>query len=313
MVICFLKRAEEAQAECHVEKFLDRIWFDESGNAEILRTSVIRVNPQSRQSVTGCCMLADRRLPKDAIHNVSDTGLNESFFWNQRESRPVQINNLAKRIITYDGLSNLHVPEKAGIRIVDIGNFSIIEIAFNRALTAGEGIFLRLRLKVPAFADRQSNGNLNFDVKYLCSDGARHALDQLDVAHREIPVLSITDEETKFGGFDVFLTPPEGTQITAEALSPNMRGRTTRDPDGNAIAARPNRNWRLRFALKEEKSLKRADSGINIAGAAIRDDLAERFAQLSANERKHHILNIVWHAAAIVIGLLALIIALSGK
>ncbi len=311
MIVCFLKKTKEVGAKCYIEKFLERIWFDESGNAEVQRTIILRVSPDSLQSLSGFCMLADRKHSDVDISDISNSGLDQSFYWNQRESKPLEITDLGRRVITYDGLSNVYIPNKNTINTTPFGKFSLLEIAFNQAYDKGKGIFLRLKIKTPRFAEMQPNGNLNFDVRYLSLEGAVNVLNQLDSGHREIEVLSIVDDETKLGGFDVFLTPPEGFQITAEFLSPNMRGRTTRSSNGIEITPRFNRYWRLRFALSG-RTLKKTDTGLSIAGAAIKDDLADRLTQLSKNEKDHHKLNIRWHIIAIAIGSLALIIGLLG-
>lgn len=305
MIICFLKKPEEIDAKCYIEKFIDRIWFDEDGNALVLRTIILRVNSDSQQTVSGFCILADRKLSDNHISDISHTGLDESFYWNQRESEPLKITDAANGVIVYDGLANIWVPKRNKIKTIPFGRFSILELSFNQTFKKDEGIFIRLKMNVPVFARKLPNGDLNFGVKYLSSEGEKHVLNQLDLTHREIEVLSIVDETTKLGGFDVFLTPPQGTQITTVSVSPNMLGRTSKDADGNDIVPRFNTYWRLRLETRG-KVLKKTDSGMSVAGAAIKDDLAERV-------KRHQRRSIALHTIAILIGLIALLVALCRK
>jgi hypothetical protein len=304
MVSCFLKRVGEEGPKVFVEKFLERAWVREDGAASILRTVVLGCREGG--DITGFGMMIPSNIEASQVTDLTSTGLSPEFFWNHKESNTFQIIDEQKRTIRYDGIDPIVVPSHLMVDVKHIGSFSLLGITFNRDIHQGEHVFVRLRLDECRFATTKSDGDLLFNHAYLSSDGVRQAL--VDMTKLQIPVIPLLNEDTRAGGFDVFVTSPPDMRIAAEPHSHNVPTKGVTDIEGKPIDSRTSRCWRLRFeTARPTEPMLAAATGLDVVGDIVKDTIWIRLQELAKALRRAEILGYV----SILLALIALILALA--
>ena len=70
MLIGFFKKS--AECECHIIKYVDRIWLSETGDAEILRTFIVKVDEESPKPLKEIRLL----IPHKHVENIENVTRN---------------------------------------------------------------------------------------------------------------------------------------------------------------------------------------------------------------------------------------------
>lgn len=331
----FFKKPREC--ECYVIKYVDRIWLSEIGDADVLRTFIVKVNENSPKPLKEIRIL----LPFKDIENLESVNetcflppsqyyFNSSEVASTREYQVIQQVNQSDRfdrfgIINHDGIQNVKVFPLIDYSLYQIGNCLVIRLQFpqKEGLKKGECTEVRLRFQVTSLFNKITTGffpNYSIELPYFPPQYVNE-IDQLDIDKKlEIkvkPILGLAESQFK-GGFDIFLYfPPGFEKVTGfnpfkeKYDSFNIEGKRTSEKKLKLL-------WRLREFLRQrgspEDSLTGIGQNILISGTLIkRYDTEDLIDTMSKRLPQNRILRIETYStfwlscAAIILAFIAIL------
>lgn len=279
MLIGFFKKPEEC--ECYIIKYIDRIWLSETGDAEILRTFVVKVDENSPKPLKEVRLL----IPHKRIENVENVTescffspskcyFNSPEIYTTREykivrevTQPDRFDSYGK--INHDGIQNIKVFSSIDYSSYKEGDCSVIRLQIppKEGLKKGECTEIRVKFQISSFFDKITTGlfpSYLIELSYFSSRYINE-INKLD-KNSEIkvkPVLGLAESQFK-GGFDIFLyLPPGFDKVTG--FDPfkgkydffNIAGKKTSEKRVKLL-------WRLREFLKQRKLPEESLLGIGL-------------------------------------------------
>lgn len=310
MLSCFLKMVGEESPTVFVDKFIERVWVHENGSATILRTVILGCRDNS--GITGFVMVIPGLVNSEQVIDLSATGLDPSFHWNFKESNSFQIVDDQNREIKYDGLDSVFVPAKLSFDINHHGGFTLLEIALNKKIKPGQRVFVRIKIESSQFARLKNDKDLYFAHPYLSTEGTKVSLSKIiDFPKLQIPIIPLQDQETRAGGFDVFVTSPENMQIVAEPDSKNQPTKGLTDIEGKPIESRTSRVWRLRFVIDDPtKPIRAGNISMMVAADIIKNTQVIKLQELTEDFKKSEHSHRRRDTLAITISIIAILVAI---
>lgn len=247
------KADEEREAKAEIVKYCDRIWFDEAGNAECLRSMIIHVLDDSPKNLSQLGFL----LPAPSNHvqrvvDASETCLDRDFIFNSFKTcgYGVKARNQNGGIIFNDNFDNMVVRYGNKLDIIGIGNTTCLNVKFPEDIRPGQFRELRLRFLISSLAVMMREETYAIDLPYFGDytslSNYKTATDQVK-GHDQIPVIPIYNKDTRQGGFDVILYLPPGMEgHDFPTLAKKSIDKHTED--GTEGEEREKYIWRLREA-----------------------------------------------------------------
>ncbi len=268
MLIGFFKKP--ANCKCYITKYVDRIWLSENGDAQILRSAIVKVDTNSTDPLNEVRML----LPFKKIIGLEDVSdacflsSDENYFNSpeifttqdyktiEEPSEPYKSETFG--IIRHDVGENVKVFCKGSLSYFDIANCSVIRYQFPRPLENGKSAEIRIKFQITSLFDKVTSGfspNYSIDFSYF-SQNHSHEIQESDPDNKlQIQVKPILGlEQSKFvGGFDIFVYfPPEFEEINGFEKCFKKKY-DTHNIDGKDDSINRYRClWRLRDLLKKK-------------------------------------------------------------
>ena len=279
MLIGFFKKP--AECECYIVKYIDRIWLSETGDAEVLRTFIVKVDENSPKPLKEVRL----SLPFKRVENLEDVNKNcflspSECYFNSPETcstreykivrevtQPDRFDNYG--IINHDGIKNIKVFSSIDYSSYKVGDCSLIRLRLHpkEGLKKGESTEIRLKFQISSFFDKITTGlfpSYSIELSYFSSRYINE-IEQLD-KNLEIkvkPVLGLAENQFK-GGFDIFLYFPPGFERVTGFNSfkekydvYNIAGKKTSEKRIRLL-------WRLREFLKQKNLPEDSLSGIGL-------------------------------------------------
>ena len=279
MLIGFFKKP--AECECYIIKYVDRIWLSEIGDAEVLRTFIVKVNENSPKPLREIRLL----LPFKRVENLENVTENcflspSKYYFNSPEicstrkykivhevTQPARFDSYGK--INHDGIQNIKVFSSIDYSSYKEGDCSVIRLQLppEEGLKKGECTEIRVKFQISSFFDKITTGLLPIYLTELSYFSSRYTneINKLD-KNSEIkvkPVLGLAESQFK-GGFDIFLYfPLEFYKING--FNPfkekydffSISGKKTSEKRVKLL-------WRLREFLKQRNLPEESLSGIGL-------------------------------------------------
>jgi len=213
------------QCDARVIKFVDRIWLDERGNAEVLRKFIIEAKGTSSLN---CVYFAACGFSVSELKDLSARGLDDSYYFNFKGTggafsvtkKPASDSDFG--LINTDGIDNVLVfPKVEGpgaLTVRQLNGTSIAMYQFRRPIVPKEKIQVIVRFRVASLAKNLAAlpgqpATLLVDIPYLMVPRKDSGLEFWG-DHKIIPVAPFVEfrqsgTDNKFvGGFDIFLYLP---------------------------------------------------------------------------------------------------------
>ena len=279
MLIGFFKKPEEC--ECYIIKYVDRIWLSEIGDAEVLRTFIVKVNENSPKPLREVRLL----LPFKRVENLENVTENcflspSKYYFNSPEIcstreykivheviQPARFDSYG--IIDHDGIQNIKVFPSIDYSSYKEGDCSVIRLQLppKEGLKKGECTEIRVKFQISSFFDKITTGlfpNYLVELSYFSS----RYINEINQLNRNCeikvkPVLGLAESQFK-GGFDIFLYfPPGFDKVTGFNSFKekydffNIAGEKTSEKRVKLL-------WRLREFLKQKKLPEDGLSGIGL-------------------------------------------------
>lgn len=264
MLVGFFKKA--LKCECYIIKYVDRIWLSGSGDAEISRTFIVKVNENSAESLKEIRMLLPFKHITD-LENINKTCFLpfSEYHFNSPEICSTQQYRIVQNLpqeklfdsfgkINHDGIEDVKVFAGIDQSTYPLGNCSVIRLRLPSPLEKGESTEIRIKFRVPSLFNKISPPpfpNYSFEFPYF----SQMHIDEIDDLNREleIKVKPILDMSQFSGGFDIILYfPPEYIEVSEiKAFKKkyddpyDIRGKETSEKRLKFI-------WRLREFLKQK-------------------------------------------------------------
>ena len=264
MLVGFFKKALDC--ECYVIKYVDRIWLSGSGDAEISRTFIVKVNENSAESLKEIRILLPFKHLTDLV-NINETCFLpfSEYHFNSPEICTTQQYRIIQNppseklfnsfgIINHDGIEDIKVFTEIDQSTYPLGKCSVIRLKLPSPLEKGESTEIRMKFRVPSLFNKISPPpfpNYSFEFPYF----SQMYIDEIDQLNREleIKVKPILDMSHFSGGFDIILYfPPEYVEVSEiKAFKKkyddpyDIRGKETSEKRLKFI-------WRLREFLKQK-------------------------------------------------------------
>jgi len=294
VLIGFFKKPEEC--ECYIIKYVDRIWLSEIGDAEVLRTFIVKVNENSPKPLREVRLL----LPFKRVENLEDVTKNcflspSKYYFNSPEICSTREYKIVHEVtqpdrfdsygtINHDGIKNIKVFPSIDYSSYKEGNYSVIRLQLppEEGLKKGECTEIRLKFQISSLLDKITTGLFPVYLIELSYFSTRY-INKINQPNKNLeikvkPVLGLAESQFK-GGFDIFLYLPPGFEKVT-GFNPfkekydvfNIAGKKTSEKRVKFL-------WRLRELLKQkelpENSLSGVGLDISISGALAKKYGAE--------------------------------------
>lgn len=295
MLIGFFKDPEKCI--CSIIKYADRIWLTETGDAEILRTFVVKVDKSSAEPLREVRLL----LPFKHIRDLKTTNgtcfmSSDKYHFNSPRISTMQNYKIIQKPptpIRYDSIGTIEHDGIKDIRIFAlfdkfssyrVGDCTVIRLQFPCALEKGESTEIRLTFKTTSLFTKITEDKYPiyfvqftyFSPNYI--DEIAQLRSELEIKVR--PTLGEDKLNRRIGGFDSIIYFPPGFEKASDFKpyketvdSYNIQGKKVPKTTLKLI-------YRLRAALKAEELTDDALTGIGqemIASGTLtkRHDVAE--------------------------------------
>lgn len=221
-----------AECECCIIKYVDRIWLSEIGDAEVLRTFIVKVDENSPKPLKEVRLLLPFKNVKNLENVTADCFLppskcyfNSPEIYSTREYKIVhKVDQHAPfdnyGIINYDGIKNIKVFPSIDYSSYQVDGYSLIRLQLppKEGLKKGECTEIRLKFQISSLFNKITTGLFPYysiELSYF-STPPINVLKQLSKTPeiKVKPVLGLVDSQFK-GGFDIFLyLPPEFEKVS---------------------------------------------------------------------------------------------------
>lgn len=230
MLVGFFKKPEKCT--CCIIKYVDRIWLSEIGDAEVLRTFVVKVDENSPSPLTEVRIL----LPFKFIKNIkivnetcflpaSEYIFNSPEISTKQEYKIVQkppslIRSDSFGIINHDGIENIKVfTSFDNYSSYQMGDCTVIRLQFPCDLEKGESTEIRLTFQITSLFTRMTSDEYPIYFVQFTYFSPRYIneVDQLDkkLEIKVRPTLGQDESERRIGGFDTIVyLPPESEEAS---------------------------------------------------------------------------------------------------
>lgn len=266
------------ECKCRVIKFVDRIWLEDTGNANILRRIVFEVDSESPKPLDEFHQCLPTLVPS-GVEDLSATGLDPHHHFNRQarggEFRLIKSPKAGEKaphgIVSYDGIENIKVfteilQHGGELKALPYGHASMIRVRFPEPIMPGERCQFIFRFTVdnvcaPVSQDTSFVKVLWLKLPYFDVDGERFAnLLAAIKGRRCMPIMKFykqlppVDGETRHaGGLDIFLYLPPNYSPKHETFTRTYSTQLdNRLIDGSQ--AEPGRNkliWRLKHLIPD--------------------------------------------------------------
>lgn len=219
LVTCFVGD-DAPYPDAEIAKFVDRIWFDESGNANCTRSVIVRVAPPSPAPLRSLLMLLPCERDKvsefiDVSHTLLESPDDYPFNGPKTHGFRIDQSSGVAGLINDDGIDNVVVRTDNRASITSVGPCAVLRIGFGQSILPGEARGFRVQFEVAKLAEEKISNVFSVELPYyedfltgrsfaepisLTGGGGRRP---------EIPALPILDLERR-GGFDIILYMPPG-------------------------------------------------------------------------------------------------------
>lgn len=245
MVYCFLKDPDESQAICKIKKFAMRSWVREDGGADSLVSVVLENDSKSTKPVSSLCLLTTCLDDDCTYKDFSKSLLDPEYYWNTASTHEIQIENHEQRMINYDGIEKVLVPNGLSFGTTIIGKeCSLLRVHLNQKVTPGQLVAARFIVGKKRFVGSARKEYLELGMNFMYGSIPKGVV---DMRSRQIPVIPIIDEDNSVGGCDVVIVAPQGWDLHDEHPV-HVESFTTHDIYGTPFEGpkREARIWRLR-------------------------------------------------------------------
>lgn len=261
MLIGFFKRPEKCN--CCIVKYVDRVWLSEIGDADVLRTFIVKVNENSLSPLTEVRILIPHKYIKNIkIANETCFLPASEYYFNSPHMTSIQEYKIVQKpssvirsdnfgIINHDGIENIKIfASLDNYSSYQVGDCTVIRLQFPFGLEKGESTEIRLTFQIISlFTRTSSDENPVYFVPFsYFSPRYINEVDQLD-KKLEIgvkPTLGEDKSERRIGGFDTIVyLPPEFIE-TSEFNADKKRP----DPYNLHGKKMPEERMRLMFRLR---------------------------------------------------------------
>lgn len=217
MLVAFLKTDKDVNIS--IEKFEDRIWINEKGDADVLRRFWVKVNEDS--SIVSMIRCFISRKPVVDIEIMCEYGDSRTYAFNNRE-RYTGIVDIVKgrEENTIDGIRyHLCKINTKNVELVEVGEGLSIDINFSEnPLIPGFTYLVPIKYTIKNLIDLtllKTIGETQFTLSYFMHPSLVDMYSCIEES-MVIPVTPILPEED--GGFAVFVYVPPAFQIIPRSL-----------------------------------------------------------------------------------------------
>jgi hypothetical protein len=221
LLIAFLKSENEADADCKIVKYADRVFasprlISRSSNIQILRVFCIEVLPTSKCGITQVQMLCPSQVTE--VQDESERLLQVGHLTSAATA--YNILSKAQRQIEWDGLdSPVKVADELGLKSSRMGDGTLVQIQFNERLNPGERLAIGLSFNSPRRVAWLSLFRRELRLSYFL--GPQTLPKPFNVIPRdlEIPCLTWYKGDPAgprvAGGFDVLVSCPRNYKVAS--------------------------------------------------------------------------------------------------
>ncbi len=268
MLIGFFKKPEQCQ--CCVVRYEDRIWLSENGDAQVLRSVIVKVDTNSTAPLNEIRMLLPFKKiiglkdvwdacflsPAKNYFNTPEIYTTQDYKTIKEPSKSPQPKTFG--VIRHDVGENVKVFCRGDLSFFDIADCSVIRYQFPSPLENGESAEIRMKFQINSLFDRVTSGlspNYSIDFSYFSpqhSNEIRETDPDKKLQIQVKPILGL--EPSKFvGGFDIFLYFPPDFEAIDGFETCFKKKYDTHNIDGKDDSTnRYKCLWRLRDLLKRK-------------------------------------------------------------
>lgn len=208
MLTCFLA---EKGVDCKILWYGDRIWLRDDGGAEVMRSFVVEVSPESTHALNKISFLIPR--PISDLENLSRFSTDLGYPFNEEGRTTGEIKVIDEQKVIFDDFEcrvrHRHTMDPhfyEGTTRVDID-------LRDEPTPAGSRELFLLKFDVGELIKKLPRTNI-YKFSYFCPERCRRGVfPSLSHDHSIVPVLPIYDLETRQGGFDIFVYAPPAQEV----------------------------------------------------------------------------------------------------
>lgn len=250
MLICFLKGDTEANANCEIVKFWDRIWLREGGDLEVLREVNFKVEEDSPCSISEIGLLIPS-TDVGEIENRTSTAFDHDNIFNSLKAKILKYKiHLEDKTVDNDGLIAVKPRAEENTEMV-VGDTTLLNVSLSEPINHGEIGMIRLFFRLPSRLIMTSAGVGSVTLEYFF--GSKFPREVTILKRKEIPAYPILDPDKKFGGFDIQLYLPPNWEISDPAGGEPATGKA--EPDGSEGKVKRLIMWKARELVENPLEL----------------------------------------------------------
>jgi len=315
MLTCFLKSENEKDIDCEIVQYADRLWVNREGGLDCLRSFMVH-NLDKNKSISRIRMV----IPRESLNKVED--ISKKFLdTNYIFVRSSFITGGYRRIkddpiaecgrIDYDSFKDVNIYYNNIITTRPLKPHSAVLVEIkNEANPIKPGEFRLIATSFttnPILKPMFGGGDIfHLEVNYFDKRDIQQAIEDLIGAEKlEIPVRKIYNDETKQGGFDIFIyLPPElqGQNFNCERMTT-----TPHQFDGTEGKDRQKFIWRGRYIFPKEDYLMMNKTSFSLEGyihnPAKFEEMRQNITRIFTSIRKDK----KWVYASIALAVLSLL------
>ncbi|HUV80822.1 MAG TPA: hypothetical protein VMW40_08415 [Candidatus Bathyarchaeia archaeon] len=163
-VVIFIKAVEEARAKVSIQKFLERLQIENSGDAISVLEFIIRVEPSSPIGLGELDIVFP--YPISDVENVTETFTNPNLYTNKSYTDGFKCLDFVQRKYCIDGIVAFLVSLSSNPVSTQRKDFTKTRLKFKK-INPGENLAFRLKMHIPKFAQNyNSSGSFEISVYY---------------------------------------------------------------------------------------------------------------------------------------------------